>query len=424
MQTLENAHALVVGIANYQHVKKLPNSVLKDSQDVFKTLIDPQSCAYPPGNVTILQDGEATGAALRDALAALAQKTNGDSTVTIYLSSHGGRIKAGPQQGEYIAPVDARFDSTDPSQLAQTAISGSDFTAALAAIKASKMLVILDCCHAGGIGETKSLAAESGLTKGFSQEMYDRLAEGKGRAILASARPEEESHILPGDQNSLFTKHLLAGLRGGVAGEDEFVRIFRLYEYLQPRVTAEHPDQHPRFKANLEDNFAVAFYKGGQKQIAPAPAVAEEEFAYDVYISYAESDADIDWVWNQFIPQLEANGIDSQRIAVSGMVERPGPTLFLEMEKALLRSKRVLLAFSNDYFDDPRATLAYEMTQNLQVKREEFRLLPVIIRPDLDRQRIPERLDLYGPVDITHPALGARRLKKVIDELKLPLPTR
>jgi hypothetical protein len=175
----------------------------------------------------------------------------------------------------------------------------------------------------------------------------------------------------------------------------------------------------------LEDNFPVAFYKGGEKkQIAPAPAAAEDEFAYDVYISYAETDTDIDWVWNQFIPQMEAEGIPAQRIAVSGDVERPGPTLLLEMERAILCSKRVLLAFSNDYFDDPRATFAYELTQNLQVKREEFRLLPVIIRSDLDRQRIPERLDMYGPVDITHPTLGPRRLQKIIDELKLPLPTR
>ncbi len=419
MPTLDNAHGLVVGIANYQYVRKLPARVLQDSRDVFKALVDPQSCAYPPQNVTLLQDDEATGAALRAALAALAQKTDGGSTVTIYLSSHGGRIEEGEQRGEYIAPVDARFD-----QLATTGISGRDFSAALDAIPAAKLLVILDCCHAGGIGEAKSLASEDGLTKGFSQGMYDRLAQGKGRAILASARPDEQSYILPGDENSLFTKHLLAGLRGGVAGEDEFVRVFRLYEYVQPRVTTQHPNQHPRFKANLEDNFPVAFFKGGQKQLAPPAAVTEEEFAYDVYISYAESDADIEWVWEQFIPKLEANGIDRKRIAVSGDVERPGPTLFLEMEKAVLRSKRVLLAFSNDYFDDPRATLAYEMTQNLQVKREEFRLLPVIIRADLDRGRIPERLDLYGPVDVTHPALGTRRLQKVIDELKLPLPTR
>ncbi|RLT36423.1 MAG: caspase family protein, partial [Chloroflexi bacterium] len=245
MPVLENAHGLVVGISNYKNVTKLSPTVLRDSMEVYKTLIDPKACAYPPKNVTLLQDEKATGQALREALKKLAETTDGSSTVTIYLSSHGGRIDEGEYRGEYIAPVDAQYDPADPSKLAATGISGDEFTASLEAIPAAKVLVLLDCCHAGGIGEAKDLAPESGLVKGFSQEMYDRLGRGEGRAILASARPEEKSYILPGDDHSLFTKHLLAGLRGGVAGEDEFVRVFRLFEYVQPRVTGQHSSQHP-----------------------------------------------------------------------------------------------------------------------------------------------------------------------------------
>ncbi|MBX3050757.1 MAG: caspase family protein [Caldilineaceae bacterium] len=423
MPVLENAHGLVVGIANYQHVTKLSASVLRDSMEVYKTLIDPAACAYPRQNVALLQDEKATREALREALAALATKTDENSIVTIYLSSHGGRVEEGEFQGEYIAPVDAKYDPADPSQLAATGISGDEFSAALAAIRARKVLVLLDCCHAGGIGETKSLAPDTGLTKGFSQAMYDRLGAGEGRAILASARPDEKSYILPGDQNSLFTKHLLAGLRGGVAGEDEYVRVFRLFEYVQPKVTAQHPDQHPRFKANLGDNFAIAFYKGGEsKQIAPAPAVTDAEFTYDVYISYTDKEPDAAWVWDTFLPRLEAEGIDSKRIAVAGEVERPGPTLLLEAERALQYSKRVLLVMSDQYFDDPRATFDFELTQHLQVKREEFRLLPVIFPPGMDESRIPERLDMYSRSDLTKRTES--RMQRLVEELKQPLPTR
>jgi len=422
MPVLENAHALVVGIANYQNVRKLSASVLRDSMDVFKTLIDPQACAYSPQNVTLLQDEKATGVALRAALADLAGKTDGNSTVTIYLSSHGGRIEEGEYRGEYIAPVDVRVDLADHSVLASTAISGDEFTAALKAIPARKVLVILDCCHAGGIGETKSLTPANGLTKGFSQEMYDRLGSGAGRAILASARPEEESYILSGDQNSLFTKHLLAGLRGGVAGDDEFVRVFHLYEYVQPKVTGQQPNQHPRFKANLEDNFPIAFYKGGQKQLAPAPAVKEEEFAYDVYISYADKEPDATWVWDTFIPKLKAEGFDPKRIAVAGEVREPGVTLLLQTERAIKQSKRVLMAMSNQYFDDPRATFDFELAQDLQVREENFRLLPVIFAPDIDESRIPDRIRMYAPSDLTRRTES--RTQTLIGALKEPLPTR
>ena len=34
MPELRNAYALVVGIANYQHVNSLPQVVLKDAQDI------------------------------------------------------------------------------------------------------------------------------------------------------------------------------------------------------------------------------------------------------------------------------------------------------------------------------------------------------------------------------------------------------
>jgi len=252
--------------------------------------------------------------------------------------------------------------------------------------------------------------------------MVDRLGAGRGRAILSSARPDEQSYILPGDRHSLFTKHLLAGLRGGVAGEDEFVRVFRLYEYVQPRVTAQHPDQHPRFKSNLEENFPVAFYRGGQKQIAPAPAGADDEFTYDVYISYTDKEPDSTWVWDTFIPRLEAAGFDPARIAVAGEVERPGVTLLLEAERALKNAKRVLLVMSNQYFDDPRAQFDYELAQDLQVRQETFRLIPVIFAPGIDENRIPDRIRMYTTSDLSRRTES--RLRRLVEILKKPIPTR
>src|SRR5262249_15235313 len=153
MPTIDTAYALVIGIANYQHINKLPVAVLKDAQDVYDLLIDPQHCGYPQDNVQLLLDGHATQSALRQALTALAQRSNQDSTVCIYLSSHGGRLESGPCAGEYLLPVDTLY-TTDQS-LAQTAISGAEFTAALHAIPARKVVVVFDCCHAGGIGQPK-----------------------------------------------------------------------------------------------------------------------------------------------------------------------------------------------------------------------------------------------------------------------------
>ena len=68
--------------------------------------------------------------------------------------------------------------------------------------------------------------------------------------------------MLPAAANSLFTQHLLAGFKGGVSSEDGLVRVFDLFEYVQPRVTSDQPNQHPVFKADLEENFPSAFTRG------------------------------------------------------------------------------------------------------------------------------------------------------------------
>ena len=429
MSTLSNAHALVAGIANYRHVRPLPETVLQDAQDFHDVLVDPSHCAYPDhgAHVQLLLDGEATAAALRQALADLAERTNEDSTVTIYLSCHGGRIPAGPQAGEYLLPVDVRHDPADLAVLRQTAISGDAFSQALRTIPARKLLVLIDCCHAGGIGQPKDALTpdpNEALAKGFSEAMYEKLKEGYGRVIIASARPDEESYVLRGDRNSLFTKHLLAGLTGGVSGEDGFVRVFQLYEYVQPRVTAEHPRQHPRFKSDMEENFPVGLYLGGQKAVAPAPPPGEDRFRYDVYVSYVDEEPDAGYVWDELIPQIEASGLPPDRIAVSGEVNRPGVSLVLEVERALAQSKRVLLVMSQRYLQDRWASFEHEMTQHLQIEEGSFRLLPVIIDQNLPEGSIPLRLRHLGPVDLTDQRRGRYRLRRVLAALQEPLPTR
>ncbi len=163
--------------------------------------------------------------------------------------------------------------------LDQTAISGNEFTTALRNIRARKVLVILDCCHAAGIGQPKDVHAPVFKT-GLPERYYEALQTGHGRAILASSRSTEYSWVLPGAENSLFTQHLLAGLRSGISSDDGLIRIFDLFEYLQPRVTNDRSDPHPVFKAELEENFPVAFYLGGQKKNV---RTNDQGFRYDAY---------------------------------------------------------------------------------------------------------------------------------------------
>lgn len=80
MQAMQKAHGVVIGIANYQSINKLPETVLKDARDVSALLVDPNYCGYPVNNVKALLDNEATRDKILAALDTLAQRSDQEST--------------------------------------------------------------------------------------------------------------------------------------------------------------------------------------------------------------------------------------------------------------------------------------------------------------------------------------------------------
>lgn len=410
---MDNAHALVVGIANYQNIEKLPSIVLKDAQDIYNLFIDPTHCGYSKENVQLLLDVKATKDALTKALTNLAHRSNSESTIFLYISSHGGQVEHGPHKGEYLLPVEA--DITSGASTAKTAISSTEFSEALRAIAANKVIVIFDCCHSGGIGQPKDPDTPT-MKGGLPDTYYDALKQGRGRVILASSRDTELSWIMPGAANSLFTQHLLAGFRGGIPSNDGLIRIFDLFEYLQPKVTADKPSQHPVFKAEVEENFPIALFLGGQKGVVP---LVEEGFRYDAYISYVDKDPDTTWVWDKLLPQLEGAGL---RIAVSGDVETPGVARVVSIERGIKQSKRTVVVLSKTYLADNMAEFENVLGQTMGIQEGSYRLLPVKIE-EIEENKLPTRLSMLATLNLIHPRRAEREFGRLVEALKGSLPT-
>ncbi len=409
---MENAYALVIGIANYHNINNLPLTVLKDAQDIYNLMVDPLHCGYSHENVQLLLDEQASQASLRQALANLSKRSNPESTVFLYISSHGGQVESGAYAGEYLLPIDAVYTSGE--SVAQTAISGNELTQALRAIPSRKVIVIFDCCHSGGIGQPKEPMAPT-LKTGLPDSYYDALKQGQGRVILASSRSSEYSYVLPGASNSLFTQHLLAGFKGGIASDDGMIRIFDLFEYVQPRVTSEQSNQHPIFKAEVEENIPVALYLGGQKgvvtQVAPG-------FRYDAYVSYVDTEPDATWVWDTLLPRLEQAGL---RVAVSGDSENPGVARVVNIERGIKQSKRTVIVLSEAYLANNMADFENVLGQTLGIQEGSYRLLPVKAAP-FDPNRLPTRLSMLTTLDLTHPRRAERELDRLVQALKGSLP--
>ena len=225
-------NALVIGIANYPRVRKLSEVVLKDAKDIAAMLASANYCGYDPAKITLLLDGQATAHGIRHGLRQLAGATGPEDTAVIFFSGHGGRVRNSPDTGTYLIPFDC-----DPSRLEKTAIGNKELTGLISDIKAGKVVVLLDACHAAGAGELKALDPADQIKAGLDEKTYNALASGAGRVIMASSRSDEFSLILEDLPNSLFTYCLLEALKGETAdrGED-VVRVFDVFQYISDNV--------------------------------------------------------------------------------------------------------------------------------------------------------------------------------------------
>lgn len=263
--TYPQGHALLIGVANYQQISSLPAAVLNDVNDVARTLSSPDYCAYAPANVVTLLDANATRAAVLNGLDELAARANPDDTVCVFFSGHGAVVGNPGNEDSVLVTVDS-----DLADIENTTISSDELAAALAQIKAKRLLVFIDACHAGGAAISKSVSDGKGreFKSGYTQNTFAKLAAGSGRALMASCRADEVSAVFVGARNSVFTTVLLAGLRGAAdKNASGFIKVFDLFNYISEEVPKLLPDnQHPIFKAdNLEVNFAIALSLGGRK---------------------------------------------------------------------------------------------------------------------------------------------------------------
>lgn len=259
-----NGYALVIAVASYPNIRRLPMTVIKDGEDIKMLLTDPAICGYLNHNVKLLCEDQASRANIIKQLEWLAQVASREDTVVIYFSGHGGRIEKGDFKGNYLLPYD-----TDTKRLKDTAIEGNDFTFLIGKIQSSRLLVLFDCCYSGGTGDLKSFSnLHPDFKFGLEENYYNLLGQGSGRVIIASSRSDEQSLVLPDMKNSLFTHYLLLALTGNAENRnDGLIRIFDIFHYLSEMVPSRDNRQHPILKGEMENNFPICLFMGGKKII-------------------------------------------------------------------------------------------------------------------------------------------------------------
>lgn len=237
MKPLDFAHAVIIGVG-----QDLPQTE-RDATAIATALTD--RYGYQLANVDLLTGPRATRDHALATLLRLPGRLTRDSTALVYFSGHGA-LRPSPYLLTY---------GYDLDDLPRTAISGTELARLLEGIYARRMVVMLDCCHAGA--QAKSPVAQVALP--FDPAYL--LEQGAGRVVIASSRGDELSYA--GDQYSYFTQAILEALGGAGASErDGYARVLDLALHAREVVPARtHGRQHPIVKVkDLSDNFPVAFY--------------------------------------------------------------------------------------------------------------------------------------------------------------------
>jgi uncharacterized caspase-like protein len=286
-----DGHALIVGVG-----ADLPCTI-NDAEELAKILTDDARCAYPSKQVRLLTSERANRGSVLSALDELAKVTDAKSTVVIFFSGHGREVATIHGESYYLMTY-----GYNKNHLSKTAINEMELTKSLKAIPAQKVLVLLDCCHAGGMVEMN----EGEFVKSpIPPEVLNLLGKGTGYAFIASSQADEKSLCFPNSRCSAFTGALIEALCGhgkGVAKKDGFVRVGDLAMHTSSRVSQLTGDkQHPILHWE-GDNFRIAYYAAGDPQPKELPFQLEPETISDL-----ESNAAFDLRQQQVETEININ---------------------------------------------------------------------------------------------------------------------
>jgi helicase len=152
------------------------------------------------GTVEVLSDEQATRATIEQRLEALSG-SDPDDMVVIAFSGHG-------TEDHRLVTFD-----TDPRSLDETALALSHLQQLFAAIPARRLMLILDCCFAGGMG-AKVLSVEARPRDMASVEARLSQIAGDGRVIITASGPTEPAWEHTRQGHGLLTAFLIEALTG------------------------------------------------------------------------------------------------------------------------------------------------------------------------------------------------------------------
>ena len=186
--------------------------------------------------------GEAIGDLFRD--------RRPDDLTLLYFTGHGLKDDTGRL---HLATTNTRRDN-----LPFTSLPAEQIDQAMNSCMSRRKVVILDCCYSGAFPAGRLAKADADV---HALEPFD----GHGRTVLTASNAIQYS--FEGDKvtgqaaQSVFTRHLVQGLRDGSADldRDGVITLDELYGYVYDKVVEEMPQQRPKRMDNVEGRIRIAW---------------------------------------------------------------------------------------------------------------------------------------------------------------------
>ncbi len=251
--------ALIIGVSNYED-SRIPalRYATRDAQVFYDWLVSPGGGRYAPSNVKLLLDKNATNDRIKDALFNWLKQAIEEDVVVIYFAGHGSPESPDAHQNLYLLPYNTKYDN-----IAVTGFPMWDIETALKRfIKARRVVIIADACHAAGVGQAFDIAvrADRGLQINPINAGLQNLTDtGEGVCVISASRDREFSQEARewGGCHGVFSHYLIEGLKGAADFDKSgSVTIGEITVYVSQQVrratrNAQNPIVAGRFDPSL-----------------------------------------------------------------------------------------------------------------------------------------------------------------------------
>jgi len=236
--------AIVVGVSRYAD-SRVPDLryAAADAGKFYDWLVDPKGGGVAPVRVKKLVDKDATYENLREALFVWSKQALAEDLMVIYFAGHASPESPDAMENLYLLPFDVAYDKIGSKGFPMWDVE----TALRKSIKARKVVVIADACHAGGIGsgfvsvarDPRNLeAVPSRLTEGL--QGLTKVNDGVAVLTASGAKQLSREGEQWGGGHGVFTHFLLKGLQGEADyNHDGKVTLGELIPYVSENVRRE-----------------------------------------------------------------------------------------------------------------------------------------------------------------------------------------